>query len=79
MFVALILIIYIVYLLIHAQIVCIKQGSDIQILPIPQGVVFEHTNKILNLEKLVEKQGYTKIKLQNNKVGWVNNEDICSN
>jgi hypothetical protein len=79
MFVALIPIIYIVYLLIPAQIVCIKQGSDIQILPIPQGVVFEHTNKILNLEKLVEKQGYTKIKLQNNKVGWVSNENICSN
>lgn len=70
---------YIAYLLLPPQTVCVKGGSNIQILPIPQGIVFEQTKANRNFKVLNKRGNYTRIELNNNKVGWVQNEDICKN
>lgn len=69
---------YIVYIGTPSKEICIKQGSKLQILPVENGTIFETTPKIYHLQKEGETKGFTKIKLQNDKIGWVKNEDICT-
>jgi len=70
--------IYIIYLSIPAKEVCIKQGSQIHLLPVDNGTIFETTTSDLYLQKEGSTKTYIKVKLQNEKIGWVKNEDICS-
>ncbi|WP_345993574.1 hypothetical protein [Sulfurimonas sp. HSL-1716] len=70
---------YIVYALKPSQIICVKEGSNIYLLPLKNGTVFEQLPAKNYLEVEGTTKGYKKIKLDNNKIGWVNNEDICSN
>lgn len=79
LFLAILVSLYIIYLIIPSKEICVKQGSNIKILPIPQGIIFEHTNKIIYLQELNKRDGYIRVKLNNNKVGWIKDEDICSN
>jgi hypothetical protein len=69
---------YILYLSIPAKEICIKKGSNIYLLPLDNGTIFEKTTSktILTKEGSVEK--FVKVKLKNNKIGWIKNEDICS-
>jgi len=69
---------YILYIGTPSQEVCIKRGSSIQLLPVINGTIFETTPIIYHLQKEGTAKGFTKVKLQNNKIGWVKNEDICS-
>lgn len=59
--------------------VCIKANSNIYLLPIHNGTIFEKTDKIYNLQKEGERKNWVKIQLENQKIGWVRDEDICSN
>jgi len=70
---------YILYIGIPSKDVCIKQGSSIYLLPVINGTIFETTPVVYHLQKEGEVKGFTKVKLQNNKIGWVKNENICSN
>ena len=70
--------IYIAYLAIPAQDVCIKQGSNIYLLPVHNGTIFENTTTQYTLPKEGEVTDFTKVKLKNEKIGWVKNEDICA-
>ena len=70
--------IYIVYLSIPAKEICIKQGSQIHLLPVDNGTIFDTTTTELYLQKEGSTKTYIKVKLQNEKIGWVKNEDICS-
>ena len=56
--------------------VCIKQGSLIYLLPVKNGTIFEKTKEKIYLQKEGEVKGFTKVKLKNDKIGWVKNEDI---
>lgn len=69
---------YISYIWSPAEEICIKLGSKIQLLPVTNGTIFERTEKIYHLQKEGEVTGWTKVHLENNKVGWVNDKDICS-
>lgn len=69
---------YIVYIGTPSQEVCIKRGTDIQLLPVENGTIFETTKVEYHLEKEGQTKNWIKIKLQNNKIGWIKNEDICS-
>jgi len=53
---------YTLYLSMPEQEVCIKKGSNIYLLPVENGTIFETTPR----------------KLQNDKIGWVKNEDTCT-
>jgi len=78
LFFMLIPLIYIVYLSLPQKIVCIKKGSAIRLLPVENGTIFETTSSLYQLPKEGKVKGYVKVKLQNEKIGWVKNEDTCS-
>jgi len=71
-------IVYIVYIGIPSQEICIKEGSDIHLLPVDNGTIFETTPKVYYLQKEGKRKNFTKVKLLNEKIGWVKNEDICT-
>lgn len=69
---------YIAYISIPAKDVCIKMGTNIHLLPVNNGTIFETTQSEYILTKEGSAQEYTKIKLENEKIGWVRNEDLCT-
>jgi len=71
--------IYIVYIGSPSKEVCIKAGSDIYLLPVTNGTVFETTTDEHDMQKEYEIKGWVKVQLQDKKIGWVRDEDICSN
>lgn len=77
-FLAILPLIYAGYLAIPSKQVCIKKGVNIYLLPMKNGTVFETTIKKYSLQKEGSIKDYTKVKLQNDKIGWVRNEDLCS-
>lgn len=69
---------YIVYIGTPSKEICIKLGTDIQLLPVENGTIFETTQVVYHLEEEGQTKNWIKIKLQNNKIGWIKNEDICT-
>jgi len=69
---------YILYLSIPEKDICIKSGSDIHLLPVANGTIFETTQTQYSLPKEGSVKNFTKVKLENEKIGWVKNEDICT-
>jgi len=69
---------YIAYLAIPQKEICIKKGSQIHLLPVENGTIFETTKTKLLLQKEGSVKHFIKVKLQNNKIGWVKNEDTCT-
>jgi hypothetical protein len=69
---------YILYLSVPQKDICIKKGSDIHLLPIDNGTIFETTSVRYYLPKEGNTDTYIKVKLKNNKIGWVKNEDTCT-
>jgi hypothetical protein len=70
---------YVVFTLLPNSSICVKKGAPLQILPIKHGTIFEVTMEEINLEAESKVGDFTKIRLDNSKVGWVNKRDICSN
>jgi len=73
---ALIPLIYVAFSAMPSKEVTIKKGSLIYLLPVKNGTIFEKTKQVIHLQKEGEVKGFTKVKLQNEKIGWVKNEDI---
>ncbi|MEN4052879.1 MULTISPECIES: hypothetical protein [Sulfurimonas] len=69
---------YTLYLSMPQKEVCIKKGSNIYLLPVENGTIFETTPREYHLPKEGSVTNFTKVKLQNDKIGWVKNEDTCS-
>lgn len=70
---------YIVYVLLPNQNVCIKKDAPVYLLPIKNGTIFEMTLQEEHLEAEKEVGEFVKIHLSDDKVGWVNKRDICTN
>ncbi len=70
--------VYIAYLAKPSKDVCIKVGAEIYLLPVHNGTIFERTSSKYYLQKEGSVTGFVKVKLKNEKIGWVRNEDICS-
>ena len=70
--------IYIIYLSIPQENICIKEGTKIYLLPMENATIFETTPTQYHLTKEGQVQNFIKVKLTNNKIGWVKNEDTCS-
>ncbi len=69
---------YIGYIAKPSQEVCLKVGANIYLLPVNNGTIFEKTTSKYYLPKEGSVKKFIKVKLKNNKIGWVKNEDICS-
>lgn len=70
---------FVVFTLLPNSSVCVKKGSPLYILPIKSGTIFEVTMEESNIEAENQVGEFTKIRLDNEKVGWVHKRDICSN
>ena len=70
---------YVIYLAIPEKEICIKKGTPIRLLPVDNGTIFETTDKKVLLLKEGSVQKFVKVQLKNERIGWVKNEDICSN
>ena len=71
-------ILFVLYFAMPSGDVCIKKGSAIHLLPVDNGTIFETTQEVYILSKEGIAKNYTKVKLKNEKIGWVKNEDICT-
>ena len=71
-------IVYIGYIGLPSNKVCIKKGSNITLLPVNNSTIFEVTPRIYTLQKEGHIKNFIKVKFKNSKIGWVKNEDICS-
>lgn len=69
---------YSIYVAVPSEEICIKIGSNIYLLPVHNGTIFETTDKIIYLRAEGEVKDFTKVKLLNDKIGWVKHEDLCS-
>ncbi len=70
---------YAIYLSIPLQKVCVKQGTKIYILPTKNSTIFRINEHQKEYTKLNEVGEYIKIKLSQDRIGWIKNEDICKN
>lgn len=72
-------IVYIVYAKSPSKEICVKKNSNIYLIPLRNGTVFEVIPEKENLQKDDEIDGWSKIQLKNKKIGWVRDEDTCKN
>ncbi len=70
--------VYIIYLAIPSKEVCVKAGAEIYLLPVHNGTIFEKASSNYHLQKEGSVKEFVKVKLKNEKIGWVKNEDLCS-
>jgi hypothetical protein len=70
---------YIIFALLPNQNMCVKKDAPIYLLPIKNGTIFEMTLQEEHLEAEKEVGDFIKVHLSNDKVGWVNKRDLCSN
>jgi len=71
--------IYIAYIMVPDKRICVKKDTKVRILPLENGTVFEVLASDTILDKISNTDNYIKVELHNHKIGWVKNEDICSN
>jgi hypothetical protein len=69
---------YIAYIAVPTEDVCVKEESPIYLLPMDNGTVFKMTQTRRIHEVQGSTEGFTKIKLDDSKIGWVKNEDLCA-
>ena len=69
---------YIGYILVPSKEICIKANANIYLLPMEHGTIFEQTKERSLLQKEGSTHNFVKIKFDNDKIGWVKNEDICT-
>lgn len=70
--------VYIAFQLAPSKEVCVKEGSEIYLLPVYNGTIFETTSSELIMQKEGEVNEFVKVKLKNEKIGWIKNENLCS-
>lgn len=70
---------YIIFLVKPSENMCVKKGTNVYLLPLNNGTVFYKTTTQENLEIEGESGDFRKVKLDNDKIGWVRNADTCSN
>lgn len=69
---------YVLVSVLPSKEVCVRQGANIYLLPLSHGTIFEMTQKQLFLHKEGSVKGFVKVKLDNEKIGWIADEDICT-
>jgi hypothetical protein len=70
---------YVVYVFLPNQSICVKKDAPLYLLPIKNGTIFEMTLQEEHLEAEKEVGEFIKVHLSDDKVGWVNKRDLCSN
>lgn len=59
------------------QSICVKQGTEIYVLPVRISKIDETIDSNISTAKLGEQNGFVKIAYKPNKIGWIKIENIC--
>lgn len=59
--------------------ICVKNGTQIHVLPVGISKISEHIDENISTKKLGEQNGFIKIIYNNNKIGWIRSENVCKN
>lgn len=70
---------YVVFMLLPNSSVCVKKEAPIHLLPIKNGTIFETTAEEQSFEVENSVGEFKKIHLDDNTLGWVHENDLCSN
>lgn len=70
---------YIVSVMKPSEQMCVKQNANVYLLPLKNGTIFYKTITEEKLEIEGESGDFKKVKLSSDKIGWIRNEDACSN
>jgi len=70
---------YLLTYLIPLKSVCIKPDTTLYLLPTPQSTPFMQLYEQSTAKEMNKNGEYTKVQLPNNTIGWVKNEDLCTN
>jgi hypothetical protein len=79
LFLAALPLVYVVMVFLPNSTICVRKGTPVYLLPITHGTVFETIPKEEKLEIENSVGDFFKVRLENEKVGWVNEHDRCSN
>lgn len=69
---------YIIYALLPNKTICIRENAPVYLLPIKNGTIFDMTSEQTHLESEKVVGEFIKVHI-NDKVGWINKNDLCSN
>ncbi|BDY12070.1 SH3 domain-containing protein [Hydrogenimonas cancrithermarum] len=69
---------YLLTYLIPLKSVCIRPDTTLYLLPTPQSTPFMQLYEQTTAKEMNKNGGYTKVRLPNNTIGWVKNEDLCT-
>jgi len=69
---------YLVTYLIPLKTICIKSGTTLYLLPARQSTPVMNIYQEIEAKEMNRYGDYVKIQLQNNTIGWVKNESICT-
>jgi hypothetical protein len=70
---------YLIFALLPNQEICVKKDAPVYLLPMNHGTIFEMTLKEEHLEAEKEVGDFTKVHLDENRVGWIHKRDLCTN
>ncbi|MGD9970595.1 MAG: hypothetical protein AB7S65_09060 [Sulfuricurvum sp.] len=70
---------YLIVIFMPNEKVCVKKDAPIYLLPINHGTIFEMTTEEESLESEKQVGDFFKVHLKQDRVGWVNKRDLCSN
>lgn len=70
---------FIAKLMVPIKHVCVNADANVYLLPVSNGTVFEQTSYRFTTESLGETKEFTKIRMNNQQIGWVKNENLCQN
>jgi hypothetical protein len=68
---------YLVFLILPPKEICVKKHTLIRILPMIKSTVFQQMEQKSEFEKLGKVGEFIKVKLPNNNIGWVKEDDLC--
>jgi len=69
---------YLVTYLIPLKTICIKSGTTLYLLPTKQSTPVMNIYQKIEAKEMNRYGNYIKIQLQNNTIGWVKNDSICT-
>jgi hypothetical protein len=69
---------YLIMIAIPSKIICLKPNSSIHLLPMKNSTIFDVTTFDENFKVLGTSSNFSKIE-HNSKIGWIDNENICTN
>lgn len=59
--------------------ICVKQGASLYILPTQTSTISTKVDHDLDTMLLGKREGFTKVEYKEGIIGWIKNEDLCSN